>query len=141
MPSVVRSILAVLAGCIVAFVLIAGIQFLNTSFYPFPAGLDPSNREAMSSFMATLPLGAFLMVLLSYAVGALAGGFVAARLAPRAPKGHALAVAALLVGASIMNLTALPHPTWFMVANLIVVVAMPLAGARLAGGKEPIPAG
>jgi hypothetical protein len=140
-PSFVRSILAVLAGSLVAFVLIAGIQFLNTSFYPLPAGLDPSNREAMSSFMATLPLGAFLMVLLSYAVGGLAGGFVAARLAPRAAQGHALAVAALLVGASIMNLTALPHPVWFMVANLLVVVLMPLAGARLAGGREGNPGG
>jgi hypothetical protein len=31
-----------------------------------------------------------------------------------------------------MNLRAIPHPAWFWGANLLLVVVMPLLGARLA---------
>ena len=39
-------------------------------------------------------------------------------------------VRSLLVIASIMNLSTIPHPAWFWVANLAVVAVTPFLGAR-----------
>lgn len=38
----------------------------------------------------------------------------------------------LLFVASMMNLMTVPHPTWFLGANLIIVAVVPLLAARLA---------
>lgn len=139
MPPFVRSILAIIAGGVIAFGVIAAVQYLSSLLFPAPPGMDMTDPAALREFMAALPLGAFLMVLLSYVFGGLAGGFVAARLAPWARTGHAVAIAVLLAAASVVNLRMVPHPTWFMIANLAVVVLLPLAGARLAarGRTEP----
>lgn len=134
MPPFARSVLAVLAGAALSIGLIAAIQAASTWLYPLPAGLDVNNREAMSNYVATLPVGAFLLVLTAYAVGGLGGGYLAARLAPAAPGKHAGVIALLLVAASAMNLMAVPHPGWFWAANLVVVVVFPLLGGRLKSG-------
>lgn len=131
MPPIVRSAGAVIAGAAAAIAIISGVQALSASLYPPPVGLDYNDAEAMRAWVASLPAGALLLVLASYLVGALAGGFVAARLAPAWPTRHAAVIAGLLTVASLMNLSALPHPAWFWVANLAIVAAVPMAGARL----------
>lgn len=129
MPPFIRSLLAVVVGAVIAFGLIAAVQLVSTRMYPMPAGLDPANREAMSNYIATLPVGAFLMVLLSYALGGLGGGFAAAKLAPKARFTHAGVIAILLIAASALNLMSFSHPVWFWVANIAVVLVFPRVGA------------
>lgn len=132
MSPLVRSVLAVLAGLMAAFIAIMVVQQLSAMLYPWPAGADPTDPAVLKAFISTLPPGAFLIVLLGYLLGALSGGYLAARLAPSRRSLHAGIIAVLLLVASIMNLTAIPHPTWFMGANLIIVAAAPLLAARLA---------
>jgi hypothetical protein len=134
MPPFARSALAVVTGAAVSIALIAAVEATSNLLYPLPAGLDVSNREAMSSYVATLPVGAFLLVLTAYAVGGLGGGYLAARLAPAAPVKHAAVIASLLLAASVMNLMAIPHPGWFWAANLVVALGLPLLGGRLRFG-------
>lgn len=138
MPPFFRSLLAVVAGAVGAFGLISAVQVIGSSLYPLPAGMDPTNREAMSAYVATLPIGAFLMVLLSYALGGLGGGFVAAKLASTARFTHAGVIAILLIAAAVMNLMTFSHPVWFWVANILVLLLFPRIGARLAisGGSS-----
>ena len=131
MSASARSALAVLAGVAVGVALIAGVEAASARLYPLPAGLDVHNREAMTNYVATLPLGAFLLVLAGYGVGAFGGGYLAARLAPGAPAKHASVIALFLVVASVINLMAIPHPDWFWVANLVVGLAFPLLAGRL----------
>lgn len=132
MPAIIKSIRAVLSGGLVAFLLIMALEFVNSRLYPLPAGLSVDNREAMSGFVATLPLTAFFLLLLGYALGGLAGGYTAARLAPSVPAVHALIIAVGLFLASVMNLRAIAHPLWFVAANLALVLVLPMLGARLA---------
>ena len=76
--------------------------------------------------MRTMPAGAFLFVLASYAIGTFGGAWLAAWIARRAPLLHGMIVTLLLLLASIANLILIPaHPTWFAIANLILV---PVAG-------------
>ena len=132
MPPFIRSLAAVVIGAIIAFGLIMAVQLVSTRLYPMPAGLDPGNSEAMSRYIATLPVGGFLIVLLGYALGGLGGGFVAAKLAPKARFTHAGVIAILLIAASVLNLMSFSHPVWFWVANLAVVLVFPRIGALAA---------
>ncbi len=132
MPRLTRSVLAVLAGAMAAFIAIMIVQQIGAMLYPPPPGFNPQDPGALSALIATLPPGAFLMVLLSYFLGALVGGYLVARLAPSRRAIHAGIIAVLLVVASILNLMAAPHPLWFMAANLLIVAVVPVLAARLA---------
>jgi len=132
MSPLARSVLAVLAGVMAAFIAIMVVQQVSAMLYPPPPGFDPKDPAAVAALIGSLPLGAFLMVLLSYFLGALLGGYLAARLAPSRRTMHAGIIAVLLVVASILNLMAVPHPVWFAVANLLIVAVVPLFTARLA---------
>jgi hypothetical protein len=141
MNPVVRSILAVVVGVLVAFVLIWVVQLIGIKVYPPPPGLDPADRESLKAMVAQMPLGALLFVLLAYAAGSVAGGWAAARLAPRAGLLHAMLVGVLLLGVGIMNLLTIPHPGWFWVASCAIYPIGAWSGARSAGaGVERMPA-
>ncbi len=132
MSRLTRSVLAVLAGVMAALIVIMVVQQLSAMIYPPPAGFNPEEPGAFAALIATLPLGAFFMVLLSYLLGALVGGYLAARLAPSRRAVHAGMIAVALLVGTILNLVAAPHPLWFMAANLLLVVVVPFLAARLA---------
>jgi hypothetical protein len=118
-----------LAGLVAGVVVIMIVQAVGHKVYPPPPGFDPSNAEALKALMASMPVGALLFVLLSYALGAFGGGLIAARIGKHLVP--ALVVGGLLTVASIMNLTMVPHPTWFAVANLLLVLPLAFAGGKL----------
>jgi hypothetical protein len=127
-----RSILAVLLGLILANVTIMAIEFAGHSVYPPPAGLDPFNPASVRAFMARMPTGAFLSLLLAWFVGTGVGGFLAARVARRARAPHALIVGGLVMAGAIANMIMIPHPAWFWVLALAAIPGAAYAGAWLA---------
>ena len=132
MNPVVRSILAVVVGMLVAFVIIALVQTVGMRVYPPPAGMDPSNPESIKAAMAQLPLGALLFVLLAYAAGSVAGGWTAARFAPKSRMMHAMIVGAILLGAGIMNMMTIPHPGWFWASAIAIYLLGAWSGGSAA---------
>ena len=118
MPPILKSVLAVLGGVIVGFIVIFVVQNISSAMYSLPDGVGIDDRDALARAMSALPLGAFLLVLLSYAMGSFIGGWTAARHAPASPVAHAIAVGGLLTIAGLMNLMAFRHPTWFIVLNV-----------------------
>lgn len=138
MPPVVRNILAVLAGIVAGGIVISMIQAINSRLYPLPAGFDPANREMVRQHVASLPPLAFCVVLLSYAAGIPIAVFLAARLSATAPARQGVLIAAFFGAASVMNLLALPHPTWFWVANFAVLFFALWAGIRGGARRPPV---
>jgi len=132
MNPVVRSILAVVVGMLVAFVVIALVEAVGLRVYPLPAGIDLRDPASIKAAMAQRPLAALLFVLMAYAGGSVAGGWVAARFAPGSRIMHAMIVGAILVGAGIMNMMSIPHPVWFWVASIGIC----LLGAWRGGGAR-----
>src|SRR5258708_2611134 len=104
MYALVRSILAVGAGLVLANVAIFSVQILIVVIYPYPEGIDRWNADAIKVYIEQygFPTEVLLFVLVGYALGAFVGGWVAARVAGRAPAIHAGALAALLMAASLM---------------------------------------
>lgn len=136
MPAVLRHALAVVAGIVVAVAIIMLFEGLNSQFFPPPAGLEHATPGEMAAWLRTLPTGAFLVVLAGYGVGALAGSATAARFAPTRAAHLAGVVGAFLLAASLMNLVALPHPAWFWVANVLLIIGGAWVGWRL-GLRRP----
>ena len=139
MNPVVRSVLAVIVGMLVAFVLIALVQTIGMRVYPPPSGLDVRDTESLKAMMAQIPLGALLFVLLAYAAGSVAGGWVAARLSPGSRMMHAMIVGGLLLGAGLMNLMTIPHPVWFWIASNPIYLLGAWSGAQAAGAGSEAP--
>ena len=85
---------AVVAGLVVSFVLITAVQAISARLFPLPSGMDPNDPAALARFMQQLPIGALLLVALSYAVGSLGGGVGVGLVAQRAAYGLAAVVGA-----------------------------------------------
>ena len=134
-----RSFLAVLAGLALGIFVITAVESIIPMVYPLPKAVDPSDPEALRAMMAGMPTGVFVILMAGWTFGALAGGLLAARLAStwfhRAPLAHALAVGVVQTSGAIANFAMLPHPTWVLVAGLVVFIPMALLGGKL--GQRP----
>lgn len=137
MSSLVRNILALLAGAFVAIVLIGLLQAAAHAAYPPPTGLDYNDPAVRQKIMMEAPVGALLMVLLSYFVGTLAGSWVAARFSADNPTRQAYLIGAMMLISGVMNLTAIPHPVWFSIGCVVAFLAAAYLGAK--AGAKPAP--
>ena len=127
-----RSVLAVLAGAIVAGVLIAIAESISVMTYPMPPGVDPHDHAAMREHIQSLPIGAFAFVLVAWSIGAFGGSWVAARLAGRARLTHGLVVGGLFLCCGILTMLMIPHPWWMWVGGILALGGCSYLGARLA---------
>jgi hypothetical protein len=132
MGQILRSVGAVLAGLLLGVLLMMGIELVGHVLYPLPAGVDPSDFEALKALLPTLPVGALLLVLLGWTVAPLAGGFTAAWIARRAPVAHALVVGLFFLAGGVATLLMMPHPLWFAVGGVAVFLPAAYAGSLLA---------
>lgn len=128
-----RSILAVLAGLVVAGVVMMLLEAAGHQVFPPPPGMDPADPESVKSAMPNISAGALWAVLIAWALGTLAGGWVAARIAVRSHLLHALIVGGIMLIGGVVNMAMIPHPIWFWIVGVIIFLPSAYAGARLAG--------
>ncbi len=118
---------SVAAGLVVSIVVIGAVQWTNFLIYPPPDNVNFEDPAQVESVIANLPLGAFVMLELSYALGSFVGGLVAARIHTMR---SALVVGVVLTVLGVVNLMNVPHPLWLAVVTTLTYV--PCAGV---GGK------
>ncbi|HRI82175.1 MAG TPA: hypothetical protein PLF88_07045 [Opitutaceae bacterium] len=136
MSSLVRNLLALLAGALTAIACIGLIQVLAHLAYPPPPGLDLQDPAVRATIMMSAPAGALLLVLLSYVTGTFAGAWIAARLSADAAARQGYMIGGMMLISGFMNLTAIPHPPWFWAASITGFVVAAYLGARQ-GAKRP----
>ena len=124
-----RRIGAVVAGLFGSVVLIMAVQAVGTWLYPPPPDIDFTNPEALAALMAQMPLGALLMVELSYVVGSLGGGVIVRLVSADRAAVQAVVLGGLLTLAGFANLAAIPHPLWFGVLSTVTYVPCAMVGA------------
>ncbi len=132
-----RAIVAVVAGVVTAFLVILAVEFVGHLVVPVPGAPSINDAARMRDYLATLPVSAYAFVLLAYFAGCLVGGRVAARVAPASGRTVAVVTGVLVFAATIANLMMIAHPTWFVVACIVVIavstaVAMATAPRRVA---------
>ncbi len=135
-----RTVLAVLAGLLVAIVLMLAIEWLGMTLFPLPAGASLQTEEDLVLLMQSAPAAKLALVLLGWCIASLVGAWVAARLARRHRRVAALAVGALILCGVVLNVASLPHPMWMIIAGLALPLPLAWLGGRLAGAQAS-PAG
>ena len=128
-----RTILGLVAAVLVAVGLVFVLEMAGHMMFPPPADLNVRDPAQMATMIERLPIGAVLAVLVAWTLGAFGGGFVAAMVARRGAW-PAWVVAGLLLVFSAMTMVMIPHPTWFMVAAVVLIAAAGWLAGRL-GGK------
>ncbi len=124
MDTIIKDILAIMAGVFLGALTVMAIQMTGHHFYPLPDNIDPESVESITAHMTDVSIGAMLFVLLAWFLGAFTGVLLAIKAAPIRKK-----MAGGLVGfiqwlMAIQTLNMLPHPMWMTVAG---VLAAPLA--------------
>lgn len=142
MRSAGRSVLAVLAGIVVAMIVMFIFEGISGHLFPLPPGIDLHDHQAMTQHMDELPVGAFFTVLAGWAVGSFVGAWVAARLAGRVRLMHGLVVGAFFLAATVTVMLTIPHPLWMEISGIVALTGCSYLGARLAAAtpQPPTPA-
>lgn len=132
-----RTILGIVAGVLLAFAVMIGLEMAGHAAMPPPAGLDPTDPEDLKQMMASASLAAKAWVVFGWFAAALAGGWLARRISRTGWAGWV--IAALIAVGGIANIMMIPHPLWMQVA----AVAAPLLGGWIVtrlpvGGSAPV---
>ena len=131
MPPMVRSAMVLLAGVVVAVIVVSLMDRVAGSIYSLPAGTDPGNPESMRQAIAHIPATALLVLLGGWVLAAAAGSFIAARLATHNRVIHGMIVTLFVLVATVGNLAAIPHPIWMWPGAVILIPAAGWLATRL----------
>jgi hypothetical protein len=94
-------------------------------------GIEPISAQGASQLGISRATEALMVVVAGYFFGPMAGGYVAARLAPAQPAYHAMAIGGFQMIFAVIALALFPHPTWFTVATLLAFIPGSLVGFAL----------
>ncbi|MGH8084653.1 MAG: hypothetical protein ACREPV_05195 [Lysobacter sp.] len=132
-----RTILAVVVGVVVAWLVIVASQLAGAAAYPPPPGLDVTDPQQLAAFIQAAPVMAMAFVLGGWVLGALLGGWTAARISRRHPCIAALLVGTVVLAGVIANTMMIPHPQWMTLAGVLLPLPAAWLGARLARRNPP----
>ena len=121
----------VVAGFVVASIIMLIFEWINHYLFPIPGGMDTMNTAAVQAFTASLPWTAYILVFLGWAVGAFEGGCTTAWLGKENQIPLTTILAVLLVLAGIFDMVTIGFPMIAMVLGVLILAVCPYLG-RLA---------
>lgn len=126
-----RNILSVIAGLIVAMVTFVIAETINAMLHPSVKTVDFNDKAAVKTFYENQPISLWLMVLVGWFLGALLCGFLIKYLTKSNSKNLTIIAGSLLTLSAVANFFSIPHPTWFIVVGLIIFIPATLLGHNL----------
>jgi len=130
-----RSILAVLAGLVVAMITVWLFEFASMHAFPPPPGVDVRDPQQLAALVSQMPPGALGLVLAGWVVGALDGGLVANLISKR--RVPVVVVGVLVMLGAFLMVAMVPHPMWMSIAGVLLPLPAALFGAWLVRGRKP----
>jgi hypothetical protein len=127
MKTGLRTVAAAVGGFFVAFLLVVAVEYFSSVVHPFPEDFGGTDEE-MCRHVERIPSWVLAVAVPMWAVAAFAGTWTAQRLGTLY---SAVIVGVLLLAALVLNLSMLPYPIWFKVANLLVIPSALVGGSRL----------
>ena len=119
MNPTLKNILAVIVGWLGGSILNMSLVQAGMAVFPIE-GLPPGDMEALAAVMPTLTTEHFIFPFLAHALGALLGGFLAAKMAASRKMTMALIVGGIFFIGGIAVSQMLPAPTWFTLTDLVL---------------------
>jgi hypothetical protein len=112
-----RSVLGVIIGIISGFVVIYAVEHVGQLIWPVATELDLKDKVAAAAFLAAMPIGGLVTVVVAWILGAYTGSMVALLMSDRR-RIAGIIPAALIFAATVLVLFMLPHPLWMAVTGL-----------------------
>lgn len=140
MPTLLRNVLAVVAGIVIGGAVNSALIAASPSIIPPPTGVDVSNAESLSKAIHLFEPRHFVMPFLAHAVGTLAGALAAYLIAATYKARMAYLIGAVFLCGGVAASFMIPAPAWFIALDLLVAY-LPMAwlatriGARLSIGR------
>ena len=129
-----RTILAVLAGLVVAWITISLFEFASMHAFPPPPGVDVRDPQQLAALVSQMPVAALALVLAGWVVGAMDGGLVSTLIAKqRVP---AIVVGVMVMLGAFLMMVMVPHPLWMAIAGVLLPLPAALFGAWLVRGRK-----
>ena len=115
-----RLILGVVLGIIVAFLVILAVEGVGHTIFPPPPGVNLTDPAQVATAMSKIPVQAKIGVLLAWFLGTLSGATTANLVAGRRAWSGRI-VSLLILALSIFNMTTIQHPAW-MAATAVAAI-------------------
>lgn len=127
MKEVLRTLAAVLASLLVLFLLVVAVELFSAVVHPLPEDFRGTTEE-MCRHVERYPHWVLAIVVPAWALAA----FVSIWAAQRIGNLYSSAIVGLLLlAALVFNISMLPYPSWFKIANLLVIPTAIFAGSHL----------
>ena len=139
--SLVRNVLAVLAGIVIGGTINMAVITLGVSLIPPPPGVDVTNPQSLAKAMHLFEPRHFVMPFMAHAMGTLAGALIANLVAAthRAKMAYLIGIVFLFGGVAATFM--IPAPGWYVAIDLLAAY-LPMAwlaiwiGTRLRGPSD-----
>ncbi len=125
-----RLILGIIVGVVVGFTVIYAVEQIGHQIWPVSTTLDLKDKAAAAAFLASMPIGGLLTVVVAWILGAYAGAMVGL-LASDRRRIAGIVPAALIFAATVLVLFTLPHPLWMAITGLGGIIAAAWLADRL----------
>ena len=117
-----RNFTSIVLGISIGMIIMMLMHYLSMLFYPLPEGVSMSDAEKFNQYLETAPAGAFILALISHAIGAFTSSILSVKIACSkewVSKNISLSIP-IIVGSiftisGYLNLNGIPHPDWFVV--------------------------
>jgi hypothetical protein len=124
MKTALRTLLGVVAGMALAFVLVIAVELFSSVVHPVPPGFTDTMAE-ICQHVARYPHWVLGIVVLAWSATAFISTWVATRIGNRTA---GIAVVLILTFAIVFNVSKLPYAMWFKVVMLSCFPVACLAG-------------
>ena len=114
-------------GCVIVL-----MNMLNQSLYPLPPDATSTNTLALETYLASMPLGAFLLSFTGMLLAGITCGVVATFIDEVNGKRNALLVALLFTLFGIAGMFMVTHPLSLWIINALTYIPWAAAGNRMA---------
>jgi hypothetical protein len=119
---------AVLAGGLT----IALMETLGHSLVPPPTAMNPEDLESIKTHAHLISPGSHALVIIAHALGAFVAGFIVAKWSGDKHRAMVHIMGFVFTIIVAINLFILPHPWWFIIADLCVCLPFAILGGKLA---------
>ena len=133
----ILGVVGVVVGIVAGMVIMMALHMASTLVYPLPEGvsftsMETENQDKLKEWFGTLPAGAFVLAIVCHGFGCMSGAAVATVVSGRTSIIPALIIGVFFTIGGIMNLSSIPHPAWFPIADLPVYLVLAyVAGVAL----------
>lgn len=124
-----KTFLATVAGIIVGVFTIWAMEAIGHLLFPLPAELTPTNLEELKQVVMIMPIKSLLVVIIAQIIGIFSGMYVGF-IMQRESLTPLYIIAGLFIFSTVLNLISIPHPTWFMITDLLSILLVSLLFIR-----------